>query len=465
MNISLDAVIAMAPDDASVKAARGLVSPGKWPLLGFDETALWGACQGSGSKPYQVKIDLSGPTCSCSCPSRKIPCKHALALLMLRIQHEPLFKASERPDWVAEWLDARQQRAAKQEEKKERRSEQAKADPAAAAKRENARLERIGAGLDELERWLCDQVQHGLSQLSGQYDIWNKLAARMVDAQAPGLAARLRDLGGIVDRGEEWPAVLLGQLGMLQLVVDAFRHQQRLSPAEQADLRAALGIVPDLDLVRDATADGSEHIEDTWHVLGLSHAEEDRLWRRRVWLYGQSSGRMALLLDFSHGNRQFERLFSVGEALPMTLAFYPGAAPLRAMVIAAPEAAAPTTEAVLPLTQTLPNQVPNTLEDALMSAAHVLEDALMSAARALAANPWRLPLPLVFSGARLCRREHAWMLLTDAERVLPLDMADDEAWELLARHGGNPLFVCGEWNGNRLRIAGAFAQAKAKESL
>ena len=40
MEISVDAVVAMAPDEASVKAARGLVSPGKWPLLGADEEAV-----------------------------------------------------------------------------------------------------------------------------------------------------------------------------------------------------------------------------------------------------------------------------------------------------------------------------------------------------------------------------------------------------------------------------------------
>lgn len=457
MDISLDAVIAMAPDDASVKAARGLVSPEKWPLLGFDETAVWGVCRGSGSKPYQVKIELSGPTCSCSCPSRKIPCKHALALLMLRAGYAPLFTVAERPDWVAEWLDARRQRAARQEEKKERRAEQAKADPAAAARREKARLERIRGGLDELERWICDQVQHGLSQLSGQYDVWDKLAARMVDAQAPGMAARLRALGGIVDRGEEWPAVLLGKLGMLQLLIDAFRHPERLSPSEQADLRAALGIVPDTGAVRDGTTTGAEHIEDIWHVLGVSHAEEDRLWRRRVWLYGRSSGRLALLLDFSHGSRQFEHFFSPGDTLRMNLAFHPGSAPLRAFALDAPEPVAP--EPGKPSsTHTLPGSLPQAVPT-------TVEDALMSAARTLAANPWRLPLPLVFNGARLCRRENEWALLTDAGRVLPLDMTDNEAWELLAESGGLPLFVCGEWDGARLRIAGAFAHAEAKESV
>ena len=70
-------------DTASAKAAKGLVVPAKWPTLGASEAALWGECQGSGSKPYQVQIDPSEPAFRCTCPSRKFPCKHGLALMLL----------------------------------------------------------------------------------------------------------------------------------------------------------------------------------------------------------------------------------------------------------------------------------------------------------------------------------------------------------------------------------------------
>ncbi len=454
MDITVDAVIGMAPDDASVRAARGLVAPGTWPALGFDDTVVWGACQGSGSKPYQVRVDMSGqagPVCSCSCPSRKIPCKHALALLLLRVQHPAAFSATERPEWVEEWLQARRQRAAGQAEKAERK-EQARTGPAAAraaAKREAARLARIRDGLDELDRWIGDQTRHGFSSLSGQYDVWDRLAARMVDAQAPGMAARLRALNGIVERSADWPAVLLGHLGTIQLLIDAFRHMDGLSPSEQADVRAALGLAPARSVPEGSAPDKSDpdgtepdRVADVWLTLGVTYAEEDRLWRRRVWLRGQTCGRLALLLDFSHGGRQFETVFSPGDRVRMTLDFYPGSAPLRARVLTVEDGAVPDGE-----------------EPALPSL--TLDDALMDMARALAANPWQIPLPLVFNGARLCRRGDGWLLLADAERVLPLDIADAEAWEILAGSGGRPFLVCGEWDGVRLRIAGALVPPEA----
>src|SRR2546422_6659115 len=49
-------ILKLAPDAASAQAARTLMTPRKWSGLGSSETALWGACQGSGSKPYQTQI-------------------------------------------------------------------------------------------------------------------------------------------------------------------------------------------------------------------------------------------------------------------------------------------------------------------------------------------------------------------------------------------------------------------------
>lgn len=89
--LTTDQILALSPDDSSAKAAKGLLAPAKWPLLGHDEVAIWGECQGSGSKPYQVIIEVSGQSFKCSCPSRKFPCKHGLALYLLLAQKQSAF--------------------------------------------------------------------------------------------------------------------------------------------------------------------------------------------------------------------------------------------------------------------------------------------------------------------------------------------------------------------------------------
>ena len=105
MQISAESVLALAPDAASAKAANGLTKPGQWPLLGANEAAVWGECQGSSR--YQTQVDLSGPSFRCSCPSRKFPCKHGLALLLLWAKNPAQFQASAPPAWVTEWLAER----------------------------------------------------------------------------------------------------------------------------------------------------------------------------------------------------------------------------------------------------------------------------------------------------------------------------------------------------------------------
>ncbi|TVT18438.1 SWIM zinc finger family protein, partial [Amycolatopsis rhizosphaerae] len=109
MTLSTEQVLALAPDAASAKAGRGQASAAKWPASGCSERAVWGECQGSGKKPYQVCVELAGPAFRCSCPSRKFPCKHALGLL-LRWSAGELVPAGE-PDWAGTWLAERAARA------------------------------------------------------------------------------------------------------------------------------------------------------------------------------------------------------------------------------------------------------------------------------------------------------------------------------------------------------------------
>jgi hypothetical protein len=108
-------------------------------------------------------------------------------LLLLLAEQPGLFTAGEPPDWVTKWLASRSQRAESRES--------AVVDEVARAKRVEQRASRISQGLDELELWLRDLVQQGLaSSPSRGFEFWDRPAARLVDAQAPGAARRVRDL-------------------------------------------------------------------------------------------------------------------------------------------------------------------------------------------------------------------------------------------------------------------------------
>ena len=100
-----------APDDKSVKAALKLARPGPWSDTGSTDTLVWGKCQGSGKTPYQVSVDLTGPAAKCTCPSRKFPCKHGVALLMLWVDGQgTIGESPQAADFANDWAQGRADR-------------------------------------------------------------------------------------------------------------------------------------------------------------------------------------------------------------------------------------------------------------------------------------------------------------------------------------------------------------------
>src|SRR5215470_11616687 len=84
MSFTLERIEALAPDQSSLAAARKLLKPSSWPTLAEGEGLIWGECQGSGATPYRVAVNEADAGHKCTCPSRKFPCKHALALMWMR---------------------------------------------------------------------------------------------------------------------------------------------------------------------------------------------------------------------------------------------------------------------------------------------------------------------------------------------------------------------------------------------
>ncbi len=440
MTLTLEEVTALAPDDASAKAARGLVAPSKWPLLGANDDAAWGECQGSGSKPYQTQVDLAGPAFRCSCPSRKFPCKHGLALLMLRAQEPARFASTEAPAWVAEWLASRSEKAQKKDVKQAVKAA-APADPQAAIRREGQRWQRIDAAAVDLQRFLADVLARGLGSLDAQaLRTWATTAARMVDAQAPGLGARLQDVAAGVRRGEHWPERTLHGLGLLQLACDALARRETLSPTRQADLRTLVGWPHD----QTEVAAAGERLADRWCVLGLAIEERaNKLTERRVWLRGQRSGRFGWMLDHAFAGRGFEQAWIAGTAVDATLAFFPGASPLRA--IALERGAASANDEVGAWWQG-------------GGAGMARTDAWQDVAERVAACPWAALHPVVVGGAVVDHDGGHLRLVRDAD-AWPMALGDADVWRLLACTGGAPVTLAGEWDGTAVRPLAAWSSA------
>ncbi|MEU0586479.1 SWIM zinc finger family protein [Streptomyces sp. NPDC006132] len=418
-----DQVLALAPDAASRKAGSKLGAAGPWSETGSsDEGTVWGLCKGSGSKPYQTVVDLadaSGPAYKCSCPSRKFPCKHALGLLLLWAGGDGAVPTAEAPEWAAQWTAGRRRRAEEKKAGEGPGPSSASADPEAARRRAERRAERVTAGAVELEQRLTDLLRGGLAsaEQSG-YGLWEETAARMVDAQAQGLAARVRELGAIPSTGPGWPVRLLEECALLHLLGQGWLRRERLPDGLAATVRARIGL--------PASADGPP-VRDSWLVLAQYDTTDPRLTTRRIWLYGADSHRTVLLLSYGAAGRAPELALPVGLSLEAEVSAYPGAGQPR--VALGEQFAPPTPTAIRPPGLTT-------------------SQAVARYGDALRDDPWLESVPVTLDRVVPTPDGDSWQLAdADEDAALPLTPAARSRpglWRLVALSGGAPVRVFGE---------------------
>jgi hypothetical protein len=349
------------------------------------------------------------------------------------------------PNWVREWQASRADRVPRAVARADRARNGGEANGRAAG--EDAMLRRatrVAAGLDELDRWLADQVRNGLAGLSRLgYAHWDAMAARLIDAQAPGAARLVRNLPGYVGDPER----LLAELGLLRLLAAGFSRLDSLPPELAATLRLRVGLpVPAEEVL------AGEQVRDRWQVLGVRDEPEDQLMVRRVWLRGAESGRAALVLSFAGPGQVFITDLVLGTELDADLCFYPDH--LRVLIARRHAPAAPVTA---------------------VAAASPVAAAMREYARALAADPWLERWPMVLAEVTPARvgstRSEAkrspavatnrvtgerWCLTAGDGDGVPLDPSVDAPWRLVAAAAGRPVTVVGEWTAAGLRPLSAW---------
>ncbi len=417
-----DQVISMAPDSSSASAGKKLASAKHWKSLGQSSEALWGECQGSAL--YQVKVDLSTFTIQCSCPSRKQPCKHGLGLLLLTITTPDSVPLTEPPEWVTSWLSRRGAASKRKEAATQKKSE---APSASQAKTADKRLAQVKAGVDQLNLWLNDLIRNGLGTLETQpAKFWEAQAAKMIDAQAPGLASRVRRLSSIPNSSPDWPARLLFQLGQLALLTQAFHRIDQFDASLQEDIRQLIG----WNLKEEDVVVQGEHVDDEWLILGQTFEAVERGQAQNTWLLGTSSGRAAQIIQFAYAGAPFAENYLLGSHQRAELAFWPGVQSQRALIL-------------------------NRRGDALTIQSSLSGYATIAAffdavATTLASLPWREHFLCTLNNVipLYDLSNNQWCICDQDGQSLPLVRGD--YWQLLALSGGGPIDFAAEWNGTAL---------------
>ncbi|MEX5636907.1 SWIM zinc finger family protein [Parafrankia sp. FMc2] len=401
--VTRETVLALAPDAAAARAGERLSGVSNWSGLGTSGDAAWGACRGSGATPYRVVVLCGAEAAStCSCPSRKFPCKHALGLLFL-VSGNPgaLTAGGDPPEWVSGWLG---RRAARVDAASARATQRAAAGGtaggsgasgtarSASSVRALARREaRVDAGVAELNRWLSDIARDGLGAAQTQPAAWwESLAARMVDAQAPGLAEVVREMARLAARGgADWPDRLADRLGCLHLLCQGWSRRAQLPPEL-------------VDVVRDrvgfsrTTADvlAGDRLAGPMDVLGERLFHAGKLQGRRQWLRSSPTGPLAPLVSFGVGRNPPPPGLPVLTRVQAEVAAYPGRRPARLALAGATGAPEPLTELAGPS----PASGPESGTEGSASGPSTWREVLSAHATTLIADPWADPVAFVVRG-------------------------------------------------------------------
>jgi SWIM zinc finger len=426
-------VLQTAPDAASAKAGEGLASPRKWGLLGRSEAAVWGECQGSGAKPYQVQVHLGDVAFKCSCPSRKFPCKHGIGLMLIHADGGVAEAAQ--PEWVTQWLASRAEKQVKKAEKAadvspEKQAERAESQEARRAKR----LENIAAGMSDLQLWLEDFVRAGLATAPTRgFAYYEERARRLIDAQAPGAARLVREIGSAASSGaagEGWQRRTLEAAAQAYLLTQAVARLDGLPPDLQEDVKSVLGIPTPAEKLESEPV-----VQDVWQVIGREVEVEANLKTQWTYLYGVKSQRPAVLLDFAYGNAGLGVGVPTGVLFPAELAFYPGRS-LRAGVRNGSQDVAPLTA---------------------LRGLESIASLLRLHAGLLAEHPWLTSVAAPLTGARILLENSQWWVVDSTREALPLHVSGRKGWIALAVSAGGPVDVAVSTDGRMARLLSVVA--------
>lgn len=413
LDLTEEQILQFAPDDSSIKSGKSLAVISKWVLRECSDRCVWGHCQGSGKNPYQTAIDLNSIAFKCSCPSRKFPCKHGLGLLLLYARRPEQFSQSEEPDWVKEWLSKRAEKAEKKEHKAKKETP---VNEEAQAKRRAQRHQTVLDGIADLELWMKDLLRNGFINIPEQpYSVFDGMARRMIDAQATGLASRLKAIQDIDFGNEKWSSELADKMGKLYLLMQGYKNIENLSEDWREEIRTQIGYTQAKDNVL-----AGESIHDKWLVLQKQTLTINDLNTKIHWFYGKDSKRFAIHMEFLAKGTISEQEWIPGYAYDGTLCFYKGVGLCRRALFKETNISQDTF-------------IPDFCTD-FKEAAEIYR-------KAITENPFSENIPMLIKDVTFAKNGNQYYLSDINENTVPVKVEEEVAIDILSITGGGSFNV------------------------
>lgn len=423
--LSLEQAESLAPDSGTLNRARKIAKSSKYQNVGQSERAIWGTALGS--KAYESYVDLNGPAYKCSCPVKKLPCKHLMGLMLLVAAEPSAATSATPPEALTAWLEKRDGAAqAKATKAAAKASGDGVKDSAAQARRAENREANVQQGIRELKQFLDDIVSNGLLEAKKhKYDAWQQVRRRLIDAQAKGLASQLEQIRLMMGGSGDWTHSVLHEISALHSLLRAWENRDNLPPELADEVRMRIGWNKTRDEV--LSQDG---LEGDWLIINQQTLYQSDLYSQQIWLLHRQSGQTALLLNFasSHNINTLVKGLLPGRLLSGKLAYYSHWSPQRAEF---------SDLNIMQQQQT---------DDFSWLDHHASPD-IPSAVQQLQQQRSRLPFgstqPMLIRNLRLVMKDDQLALADNSGHLLRLDLTHLTPWHLLATLNSAPatLFV------------------------
>jgi hypothetical protein len=353
-----------------------------------------------------------------------------LGLLFLYAANPSVFSVeTELAPHVAEWLDKRETKA---EIKAANPDKEKVPDEAAQQKRAEAREKKVAAGIEELQLWLKDVVRTGIMNVpQNPYAFNQNITARMVDSQAGGLANQLRKINRINFYKEGWQKQLIKQLSKTYLLAESYKNIDTLPESLTQEIRTQIGWNTAKEDVLQSAG-----ILDEWFVLAISVEEESNLRTEKIWLYGTSTNKYALILNFYSGNQMPTHKLAEGSILETELVYFPSAYPMRALLKE-------------------PFQIKE--KGPQMNAENSVLSLYEKVASVLSENPFTEQIPIMFANVKIFLKDNSWYISDNEDNTLQIINHEDDCWIMVSISQGKAFFCFGIYENEAFDIYSLWA--------
>ncbi|NOT37793.1 MAG: hypothetical protein HOP11_10490 [Saprospiraceae bacterium] len=263
---------------------------------------------------------------------------------------------------------------------------------------------QIGQGIQLLEQWIFQLLDHGIEVLSKDKTRLEDISLRLLDYGIPSIAKRLRLLPDKINTDKGWKETILQELGEYLIMISIFKKNTDIQKEELLRYLSTPQRKADVEKL-------NYFIEDSWIYLGTIRIKEENILVVRNWFIGIETGKAALYIEYIFNRFVAERKFEWGKCYTGKVYYYPSQVPLRVTQIPSPSKSIPLA------------YLPKVLS---------IREFQKQWANEIIKVPWLKQKLLLIRHFKLVKHDNQYFINDDSELLLPLQCEPGHLPELIA---------------------------------